>query len=137
LYGLFNQVFKAQKECDLLPAELESFQRVFDPSAPTRCRWCSKAVKPGGAYTTYCSDKCHASDHPRSKCSNCGSDDILIIPQARTAADLGRWPPPKTAFAKCKKCGRCWATDAVTMPYDPRSMPAVPAAPAYKNRKRS
>jgi hypothetical protein len=137
LYGLFNPVFKARKECELLPAEPESFQRVFDPGAPARCRWCLKAMKPGGAYEAYCSDKCHCSDHPPSKCSRCGSDDILMIPQARTKADLGRWPPPKEAFAKCKKCGRTWETDAVTMAYDPRAMPAVPAAPAYKNRKRS
>jgi hypothetical protein len=137
LYGLFNPVFKARKECELLPAELESFLRVFDPSAPARCRWCSKAVKPGGAYVDYCSDRHHASDHPPSKCSNCGSDDILVIPKPMTASDLDRWPPPKKAFAKCKKCMRCWETDAVTMPYDPKNMTATPAAPAYKNRKRS
>jgi hypothetical protein len=137
LYGLFNPVLKARKECDLPPAELESFQRVFDPSAPARCRWCSKAVKPGGTYATYCSDKCHCADHPPSKCIKCGSDEITIIPQLRTKADLGRWPMPKEAFARCKKCKHAWETDAVTMAYDPKKMPAAPAAPAYKTRKHS
>jgi DNA-directed RNA polymerase subunit M/transcription elongation factor TFIIS len=137
LFRKFNPEFRAKKESDLIPSDLESFQKVFETSAPTRCRWCSRAMPPGGSYEFYCSDRCHASENPPSKCGKCGWDEILIAPQRRTASDLGRWPPPKTAFAKCTRCAHCWETNIVTMTYDPKSMPAAPAEPAYKMRKRS
>jgi hypothetical protein len=64
LYRLYNPGFTARKECALLrthgPEALETFQRVFDPSAPSRCRWCARAIEvvQGGPYELVCSNRC-------------------------------------------------------------------------------
>jgi len=73
-----------KKECSLPPADLEEFQRVWDPSAPDRCRRCSKALASNSAQSAgvrYCSECAGASVtiackwcafETRGKCPNCG-----------------------------------------------------------------
>ena len=53
-----------KNECNLPPDELEQFQRLWDPSAPERCRECAKASAPGQRHPVrfgcnmYCSRPC-------------------------------------------------------------------------------
>jgi hypothetical protein len=48
-----------QKESDLIPADQEAFQRVWDPNAPRVCRECAKPVPATMPLSDpYCSDKC-------------------------------------------------------------------------------
>ena len=147
LYGMFDKSFKAKKECELDPEQLEAFQRVFDPKAPRRCRWCASAVKPGGAYETYCSDKCHAAANPPTKCRKCGSEELQLVPMP--ILDLSRWDLTGNAVLRCKACGRYEPCRGTWMRYDPASLPrkrpssSTAAAssssnePAYKSRRRS
>ena len=139
LYGLYDKAFKARKECQLEPSALEAFQRVFDPQAPARCRWCAAAVKSGGTYATYCSNKCHAAAHPLHKCSKCGHDEHAVMPNPFRLHQLDRWGTPPEGLARCKSCRHTWGCDIVQMSYDPRTAkrPSAGAEPAYKSRRRS
>ncbi len=51
------------KESDLPPEALEEFQRVWDPSAPYRCRECNRALPITKHYldSWYCSPKCETA----------------------------------------------------------------------------
>lgn len=55
LYRDYNEAFTARRECELPPAELEAFQRVFDSAAPSRCRCCSRRVPKG---SDFCNQAC-------------------------------------------------------------------------------
>jgi len=58
---LFNAYRGAcyKKESDLPPAELEAFQKVWDPNAPMRCRHCPKTLPAGSSMREpYCNIKC-------------------------------------------------------------------------------
>ena len=141
LYGLFNPAYKeVKKECQIQPPEaLEAFLRVFNPKAPSRCRWCATAVQPGGAYALYCSDKCHFAAHPPVKCSSCGGKEHCIMPNPMMLYRLDRLPAPAPHMARCKCCKHMWECAATMMPYDPAKMKrsSVPAEPPFKQRRRS
>jgi hypothetical protein len=129
LYRLYNPDFTAKKECELHPPEeLEAFQRVFDPKAPARCRWCASAVPPDGPYATYCSNKCHAAAHPAATCPKCSAEDLMWAPV--NFCYLSK------AFAKCRRCSHLWQCALVHAPYDSKAYPAG-GEPAYKARRRS
>jgi hypothetical protein len=128
LYRMYNPDFVAKKESELHPPEeLEEFQRVFDPKAPARCRWCAAAVPPAGPYATYCSDKCHAAEHPEVTCPKCGMADPPWVP-----ANFF-W---SQALAKCAGCSHIWECMLTVAPYYPCKFPAG-GEPAYKARRRS
>lgn len=58
LFGTYNEA-GWKKEGDLPPTELEAFQQVWDPKAPTRCRECNSSLPADTPFTMpYCSDKC-------------------------------------------------------------------------------
>ena len=47
-----------KKEGDLPPRDMEEFQRVWNPKAPSRCRECRKALDTTSIRDAYCSSKC-------------------------------------------------------------------------------
>ena len=62
-----------KKESDLPPEDLECFQRVWNPDAPSRCWECGKALvgpMPFGRH--YCNEACRAADKTHA-CSKCKS----------------------------------------------------------------
>lgn len=92
LYGMFNSNFKAKKECELEPARLESFQKVFDSKATSRCRWCNSQ-----STELYCSQACLNAAHPPEQCIKCGSEGKLsFIPD-----------PSKGVLAGIARCANC------------------------------
>ena len=133
LYCMFNPKFTARKECEVHPPEeLETFRRVFDPSALARCRWCASAIRPGGAYDTYCSDLCHAAAHPPGRCVKCDAKDLELVQTLFTSSGNG--------MARCRVCRCTWYCNIIFTKYDPTtyySSSSSSLEPPYKLRRRS
>lgn len=100
LYKVFNPKFKPQKECELAPSELERFQRVFNPDAAARCRWCSKQLEDSSKL--YCNATCLESANSPEKCEKCGGEDFDIIHAPRRLG-LSRLDVDG-GVSRCKQC---------------------------------
>jgi hypothetical protein len=99
LYRLFNPVFQPKKECELSPAALVEFQRVFDSAALGRCLWCSKQLENG----EYCNMTCAEAANPPQNCQKCRSTEhnILHAPAGCQGAPFAA----QNGMSRCKVCG--------------------------------
>ena len=96
-YARSDQPAMASKESDLPPADLEEFQKVWDPDAPGRCRECGKALAPDAPFgQLFCGMACQAAGKTIA-CNNCcppllkltGEDPLELLRQmAGDGADL-------------------------------------------------
>lgn len=95
LYRMFNPSFTATKECQLPPRELEAFQRVFNPEAPGRCRWCNSPMT--ALDGPYCKMACAQAANPPGKCPKCQSEDLNVIEAPHAGFRKG--------MSRCRSCG--------------------------------
>ena len=79
--------------------DLQEFQRVFDPKAPLRCRWCSKQLNDHSNNSgSYCDTSCAAAANPQQfKCDKCQSDKGHILVEVP-----GKWP--LNGMSRCQNC---------------------------------
>jgi hypothetical protein len=95
-----------KKEADLPPSDLAEFQRVWDRSAPLRCKECSKRLPEGAsAVRRFCDEKCREAGvlvvckqcTPEQKCSFCRlkpaprGERILDQALSENQSSLKRW----------------------------------------------
>ena len=90
-----------KKESDLSPDMLEQFQRMWDKTAPERCRECGKAAAPGRWHPVrrlgkaFCSAQCAAAGTVFS-CSKCNEPVSTEQPHCATC----KWGLPEPAPAR-------------------------------------
>ena len=95
---MYNKDFKATKQFMLEPTVLESFQKIFDPNAPNRCRECNAQCQ-----GLFCSKECE--ENMKACCKKCGEKVVEItIPTDDGAA---------TTYV-CTKCDSALDTEGVT-----------------------
>ena len=93
-----------KKESDLPPDVLEQFQRIWDKTAPERCRECGKAAAPGRQHPVrrlgkaFCSKSC-ATAGRMTACRKCGERASMEQPH-------------------CIPCG--WGSSSTDTPHDRR-----------------
>lgn len=108
LYRMFNPSFTATKECQLPPRELEAFQRVFNPEAPGRCRWCNSPQNTLDG--PYCKMACAQAANPAGKCPKCQSEDLNLIEAPHAGFRKG--------MSRCRSCGFTeWCTLIAVGPF--------------------
>lgn len=138
LYCVFNPTFKAKKECKLSPIQLQAFQRVFDPAALSRCRWCSKQI-PLELGKIYCNLTCAEAANPPQQCRTCTSEDHILVHAPR----LGPVNSSVCRFAalvgmsKCKGCGLIEYCEVLGGYERSKRRTTTAAPPRWTQRKRS
>jgi hypothetical protein len=100
LYGIYNPAFKVKKECELPPAQLHSFQKIFDLQAKPRCGWCNTTME---QQQEYCSQACAEAANPPQKCQKCGSEDFNLLHCPR--GTQGARCAALNGMARCNGCG--------------------------------
>jgi succinate dehydrogenase flavin-adding protein (antitoxin of CptAB toxin-antitoxin module) len=100
LYRIYDPSFKPKKECELSPAQLHQFQRVFDSQAKSRCGWCNTAME---QQQEYCSQACAKAANPPQKCQKCGSEDFKILHCPR--GTQGARCAALNGMSRCRGCG--------------------------------
>lgn len=98
LYRLFNPAFKPKKECELSPVQLQLFQKVFNPDAPPRCRWCNAQI-PLKLRQIYCNQACAEAANPQVKCQKCGGESFRLVETP------GHCKGRINGMSRCNGCG--------------------------------
>ena len=122
LFASYSGTATAKKESDLPPADVEEFQKVWDPEAPRRCRECNKAL-PVTARTLFCNLACENA----SKKITCGRVvERTVVPKSSRetqshssrGVDACIYEPPQEEIVRycdgkvelvggCRVCAKC------------------------------
>jgi hypothetical protein len=135
LYGHFNPTFTAKRECQLAPAQLQRFLRVFNTDSPPRCHWCSKEI-PLELGRLYCNLTCAEADNPPQKCPKCQSEDRVLVHAPRLSSVSSSHCAALTGMSRCKGCGLTEYCEVISGDYiRPKRNSAAPQH--WTKRKRS
>jgi hypothetical protein len=131
LYRLFNPAFVPKKECEIPPAQLHEFQKVFDSDAKPRCSWCSTTME--DQQQEYCSQACAEAANPPQKCQKCGSEDFKLLHCPR--GTQGARVAALNGMSRCNGCGHTEFCEIVVGRHKPKRKNAAPVH--WTKRRRS
>jgi hypothetical protein len=83
LFSRYDPTFKVRLDRDFAPWDLSEFERLWDPTLPSRCRECSSVVTNSGAvknHPDYCSTACYKVVHPGRSRPGCPYCDGMLHP---------------------------------------------------------